>query len=73
MTSCYKGHEQFIRMKCLNQIIRPKVKLPKWMLPKGIGDCTVCQPCLKNLECKGYIPVSIICGEPQLPEDEKKT
>jgi len=60
MSSCYDGYEQFIRMKCINQMIRPKIKIPKWMRAEGVGDCTTCKTCLKNLECKHYTPVGLI-------------
>jgi len=45
---------------CINQLIRPKIEIPKWMRGEGIGDCTKCKPCFKNLECKHYTPVGLI-------------
>lgn len=42
--------------KCINQLFRSKVVWPKWMRPKGMGDCTTCQPCEMNKECIGYYP-----------------
>lgn len=46
--------------KCLHQLFRPKTKIPKWMSPKGRGDCTTCKPGYKNLKCSCYTPVGLI-------------
>lgn len=46
-------------VKCINQLIRPKESIPKYMRPKGMGDCATCKICRKNLDCTGFIPISI--------------
>lgn len=51
------------RTVCINQLFRPKMKIPKWMSPKGRGDCTTCKPCSKNLKCSCYTPVGLILIE----------
>lgn len=45
--------------KCINQLIRPTESLPKFMLPKGMGDCATCKPCRKNIRCSCYTPISM--------------
>jgi len=47
--------------KCINQLFRPKLVLPKWMRPPGMGDCTTCHTCGKNETCIGYQPAPGLC------------
>jgi len=42
--------------KCINQLFRPKMAMPVWMRPKGMGDCTTCKPCENNTACTGFYP-----------------
>lgn len=49
--------------KCINQLVRPKVKIPKWMRREGCGDCTICETHIDNLNCKCRIPVGLISVE----------
>lgn len=48
-----------ILVKCINQLVRPKIKVPKFIRPKGCGDCTTCESCPKNLNCSCYIPIGL--------------
>jgi len=69
MVSCHDD----CGIRCINQLIRPKVQIPKWMWwDDGIGDCSTCKPCPQNLKCKGYTPVSLMGVEVQTSKDEKK-
>lgn len=49
-----------VLVKCINQLIRPKVKVPKFMRRKGCGDCTTCETHINNKNCKCYMPVGLI-------------
>jgi len=46
--------------KCINQLIRPKEKIPSWLFENGMGDCSTCKPCERNKKCSGYTPVGLI-------------
>lgn len=46
-------------VKCINQLHRPKEKVPAWARGDK-GDCTTCQPCEKNKNCSCFTPVSLI-------------
>ena len=37
-------------------MFRPKVFLPKFVRPMGMGDCTTCEPSIENEKCYGYFP-----------------
>lgn len=50
----------FVKTACLNQLVRPKVKIPKWMRREGCGDCTICETHIDNLNCKCRIPVGFV-------------
>jgi len=58
---CWKENE--IKKWCINQLNRSKVKLPEYMQPEGIGDCTICMPCADNIHCSYYIPISLTIME----------
>jgi hypothetical protein len=45
---------------CLNQLFRPDTSIPSWMRAHGMGDCTKCKRCKKNMKCSGYTPVALI-------------
>lgn len=45
--------------RCINQVFRPKLKLPEYMRNGG-GDCTVCQPDKDgNGHCSRYHPIRV--------------
>lgn len=45
---------------CINQLVRPKTKIPRWMRQEDCGDCTECQPCEENKKCVCYTPVALM-------------
>lgn len=44
---------------CLNQLIRPKIYVPK----EGIGNCVVCKTDEDNKNCKGYMEINLCIVE----------
>ena len=56
-------------VKCINQLIRPKEKIPSWVLGDETGDCTTCKPCENNKKCPSYTPVSLMGFEVKEEDD----
>lgn len=50
-------------VKCINQLIRPKIKVPRFARPEGCGDCTTCVPCERNIDCSCYTPVGLVIDD----------
>ena len=46
--------------RCINQLVRPKIYVPRFIRPEGCGDCTKCKPHSDNLKCSCYTPVDLI-------------
>lgn len=47
-------------IRCIHQIMPPKIKLPSWMGINGRGDCGNCIPDIKNQHCSGFAPVQLM-------------
>ena len=50
----YVRCEMSIRI-CLFQWFRPRVRVIK----EGCGDCTICTPSPENVNCEGYMPITV--------------
>lgn len=46
-------------IRCIHQIMPPKVKTPSWMFTDGWGDCQNCIPDIANQNCRGFTPVAL--------------
>lgn len=56
----WRENSSSVKTMCINQLIRPKISIPKWMRADGCGDCTVCEPSKRNSECKNYVPMVLV-------------
>ena len=52
--------EVYTVRKCINQLYRPKMEVPKEIRPKGCGNCFRCRTHKDNLDCSCYWPVGLM-------------
>lgn len=57
-------------VKCINQLVRSKEKIPAYIRGNRIGDCTICKPCKDNKKCPAYTPIGLIEIEEKYMEDK---
>lgn len=55
--------EYAVKICCLNQLHRSKIRLYNELRPAGCGDCSICTPSEDNKNCSHYIPVKLIILE----------